>query len=44
MYDERKNDKKDIKIWQSLGQIVYGMNCGSVCGFRAVPLEQESVV
>ena len=44
MYDERKNDKKDIKIWQSLGQIVYDMNCGSVCGFRAVPLEQESVV
>ena len=44
-YEERKkNDKKDILIWQSLGQIVYDKHCGSVCIFRAVSLEQESVV
>ena len=36
--------KKDILCWQSISQIVYDMNCGSVNGFRAGPLEQESIV
>ena len=36
-----KSEKKNILFWQSIGQIVYDMNCGSVSGFRAVPLEQE---
>ena len=39
-----KSEKKDILFWQSIGQIVYDMNCGSVNGFRAGPLEQESIV
>ena len=36
--------KKDILFWQSIGQIVYNMDCGSVSGFRAGPLEQERIV
>ena len=39
-----KSEKKDILFWQSIGQIVYDMNCGSVSGFRAGPLEQKSIV
>ena len=39
-----KSEKKDILFWQSIGQIVYDMNSGSVNGFRAGPLEQESKV
>ena len=39
-----KSEKNDILFWQSIGQIVYDMNCGSVSGFRAGPLEQKSIV
>ena len=39
-----KSEKKDILFWQSIGQIVYDMDCGSVNGFQAGPLEQESIV
>ena len=41
-----KSEKKYISFWQSMVQIVYmtWINCGSVGGFRAVRLEQESVV
>ena len=44
MKNGKKVRKKDILFWQSIGQIVYDMNCGSVSGFRAGPLEQESIV
>ena len=42
--ERKKMRKKEIMFWQSIGQIVYDMNCGSVNGFRAGPLEQESIV
>ena len=42
--EQKKVRKKDIWFWQSIGQIVYDMNCGSVSGFRAGPLEQKSIV
>ena len=44
MKNGKKWEKKDIFFWQSIGQIVYDMDCGSVNGFRAGPLEQESIV
>ena len=44
MKNGKKWEKKDILFLQSIGQIVYDMHCGSVSGFRAGPLEQESIV
>ena len=36
-----KNQKKDIMLWQSIGQIVYDMNCGSVNGFRGASVTEK---
>ena len=44
MKNGKKVRIKDILFWQSIGQIAYDMNCGSVSGFRAGPLEQENIV
>ena len=41
---EKVRTKKDILFLQSIGQIEYDMHCGSVSGFRAGSLEQESIV
>ena len=42
--ERKKVRKKYILFLQSIGQIEYDMLCGSVSGFRAGPLEQESIV
>ena len=44
MKNGKKWEKKDILFLQSIGQIEYDMHCGSVSGFRAGPLKQESIV
>ena len=44
MKNGKKLRKKYILFLQSIGQIEYDMHCGSVSGFRAGPLEQESIV
>ena len=39
----KKVRKADVSFWQSIGQIVYDMNCGSVSGLRDVLLAHVGI-